>query len=356
MKKVKVLTFHWPLNYGAVLQAYALCEVLKKMECEVEIIDYRPLAYFRELAYGLLAKDIRRIIKRLSLIIPFRKFRRDFLPISKKTYIGNIKNIKDSDSADEIYICGSDQIWNSKILGGIDRNYFLKFAPNNCRKLSYAASMGGVKFDPRYLELLKADLARFHAISVREEFAQVEVEHLTNKKPTLVLDPSLLLHDYSKIMPAEKQYYRDYILAFCIQSSTTFEKIVCYLKKYFKIPVLNVGNIFIKNADRHIYSLGPGQWLRLLQDAKIVVTNSFHGVAFSINLKRQFLCVPLSGKVDTRNDRLKTLLKALNIEDRLISSTENISVVFKAPIDYHKIHKDLNRLKIESLELLQKNL
>ena len=156
--KVSLITFHFATSYGAVLQAYALCRVLTQAGHEVEIADYRPETmtnrpdWRRDRFYGFHPAHFEWWLTRRR----FARFRTTFLPLSRKIYRTYAELQADPPDA-EVYICGSDQIWNPQLTNGsLDPAYFLEYAPAGRRRIAYAASMGGTHLSP-------ACLAAFHA-------------------------------------------------------------------------------------------------------------------------------------------------------------------------------------------------
>jgi len=358
MSKVHIVTFHWVHNHGAVMQCYALCEAVKEMGHEVELLDYRPYRiYFRQFLSCLL----RHRIRRLSVVIPFRNFLKKYLPLSKKIFWKKIK-VSDTLAPDarenmDIYISGSDQLWNYKITGGLDFNFLLEFAPPGSKKISYASSMGGVEFPDDVREHVKKGLNDFSAIAAREEFTKNQVEELTGMDVALTLDPVFLRDSYSEIISKKKVPSEDYIVTYCLQDSERFRKVLKILKERHGMPVLNIGPVMPEEADRHIYSLSPGEWLGMIKNADYVVTNSFHGLAFSILFNRQFLCLGMTGGVSSRSDRLSNLCGLLHLEHRLLLDDVGLdSLGMGSDIDYSKVDVLLNEEREKSLAYLRNNL
>ena len=358
MSKVYIVTFHWPYNHGAVLQCYALCEAVKEMGHEVELIDYRSYKiYFRQFLSCLL----RHRRRRLSVVLPFRNFQKKHLPLSKKTFWKKIK-VADTLSLDarqnmDIYISGSDQLWNYKITGGLDFNFLLEFAPFGSKKISYASSMGGVEFPDEVKESVKNALKDFSAIAAREEFTKNKVEALTGRHVALTLDPVFLRDSYSELISKKKVPNEHYIVTYCLQDSERFRRVLRIVKKRHGMSVLNIGPVHPEGADRHIYALSPGEWLGMIENSDYVVTNSFHGTAFSILFKRQFLCLGMTGGVSPRNDRLSNLCGLLNVEDRLLLDDIGLDSLGMEPdIDYSKVDVVLDKERENSLAYLRNSL
>lgn len=325
---------------------------------EVELLDYRPYRiYFRQ----YLSCFLRHRIRRLAVVIPFRNFQKNHLPLSKKIFWRKIK-VADTLPLDaranmDVYISGSDQLWNYKITCGFDFNFLLEFAPSGSKKISYASSMGGVEFPDEVRERVKKALNDFSAIAARETFTKNQVEELTGKDVALTLDPVFLRDSYSEIISKKKVPSESYIVTYCLQDSERFRKVLRILKERHGMPVLSISPVMPGGADRYILSLSPGEWLGMLKNADYVVTNSFHGLAFSILFKRQFFCLGLTGGVSSRNDRLSNLCGLMHLENRfLLHDIEWDSLGVAIDIDYSKVDVILDVEREKSLAYLRNNL
>jgi len=358
MSKVHILTLHWPHNHGAFLQCYALCEAVKDMGHEVELLDYRPYKiYLRQFLSCLL----RHRIRRLSMILPFRKFQKKYLPLGPRKFWRTIKvadvSSQNTQERIDIYISGSDQLWNHQITGDLDFNFLLEFAPSASKKISYASSMGGVEFPEDVRERVKKALDGFSAIAAREEFTKNQVEELTGRDVALTLDPVFLRDSYSAIISKKKVPNEHYIVTYCLQRSERVGHVLRLIKKRYRMPVLSVGPVMPDGADHHIYSLSPGEWLGMIKNADHVVTNSFHGLAFSILFSRQFFCIGMTGGVSSRNDRLSNLCGLLHLENRLLLDDARLDFLgAKADIDYARVDTILDEERERSLAYLRNNL
>ena len=193
MKKVAILTFSNTTNYGAVLQAYALKNKLINLGYDAEVLNYNCQAVKEREKIHVFDKNIRVTIKNILLIYPkfirkitFKKFVRRENLYTKKTY--NDKNISSTNNEYDIYVVGSDQVWNLQ-LSGYDYHYFLNFVSENKTKVSYAASLGSdeidfqeysmvVKFLKKFNYLLLAKIVLLLLSSFLEEFVSVLHKHL----------------------------------------------------------------------------------------------------------------------------------------------------------------------------------
>ena len=180
--KVCTITCHDVYNQGASLQALALATYLDKIGCETKIIDYKPEysnTYYNlgkvanprferpfvKQAY-LLAKMPRRLVSIFFRAKPFDRFKNRYLPLTK--HYTTLEQLKADPPQADVYIAGSDQIWNTFLPNGKDGAFFLEFAPEKSRKISYAASFATETVYAPYLDFVKDALKRFDAVSLRE--------------------------------------------------------------------------------------------------------------------------------------------------------------------------------------------
>lgn len=354
--RVGVFTFLKVLNYGAVLQAYALQKVLKELGHDAFIVNYQPVELTKPYKIVIYKKlyslpYVLRLIRRFTLVIPFKKF------ISKSICLGKLYN-----SCGEIYqnppqmdacIVGSDQIWNSNITKN-NNIYFLPFKYNNIIKIAYAASCGG-----EYSFLKNKDkveyLKDFNAISVREKSLKKEMEK-HEFTPELVLDPTLLINDYSEFVASNKN--GEYILVYNVAINDDFINKLSYLKTQINLPIINVGPHHLSNATKNIYAVNPSSWVSFIYHAKLVFTNSFHAVAFSINFKNRFLYIPTGISSDSR---ITDLLTQIGLDDYIINNIQDIDKLiienkFNSTMNWDKTDMFLEKQKHISMIFLNKYL
>ena len=351
--KVYIINFHHVLNYGAVIQGYALCKFLIKNGYDAKIIDYRPF-YFLSQTYRP-AKGFMKTIKKAIMNLNFYKFRKEHFKLSQKilyTEKDLINFFKDSKDA---FICGSDQVWNAKLTNGrMDPGYFLDFVPKTAKKISYAASIGHTRFDSLDTKNLLEKLNSYHAISVREDFAKEEVIKISGKDiiPKVVLDPTLILDDYSEILDFSLVPNEEYLVVYTTENSNSFRKYVKLIKDILKIQVFNLGHYKLGKYAVDYVNIHPSKWLGLFSKATYVCTNSFHGTAFSIVFKRNFSVLGRETKKDL-NTRQLTLLTNLGIENRFINELKEFDQVnHLSDINYNHIKDNFDRLVGDSRTFL----
>lgn len=368
MKKAGIITFHFADNYGAVLQAYALANTIEKLGVKAEIIDFvpnklrEPYKLFPNIKNMVdnkgLSYTIRNTLSRLfyirhniTRIRSFDEFRNTYLNLSERRYNNVIELLNESFDYD-YFITGSDQVWNPKFFSHVNGVYFLDFADKKAKKISYAASIAE-KVDKSFNKDYSSYLAMFDYISVREESAKEFLCDKTDKKIEVTLDPTLLLNkeEWNRVS-TKKNYNFKYILVYDLISDPLIVKIASKLANATGYKVLSYSRrIDYVNWYSSFSSHSPTDFLGLFANAEYIVTNSFHGTAFSIIYNKPFYTVPHK----TRGSRMIDLLNSLEINDRLIKKDEDIKDISNS-IDYDKVESKLLEQKDRSMVFLKKAL
>ena len=369
MKKIEIVTLHRVKNYGSVLQAYATQEYIKRLGYETEIIDYYPE---RQTKLGMLKRikdqnkylrksKMLRLIARL-LILPsykirfntFEKFLKKHLDVTPNTY-STLEEINENLPIGDIYLTGSDQVWNSGWNGGIDKVMFLDFKNiENKKKLSYAASFGKSSLEEWEKEQTKQLLEKYDNISLRETSGVKICEDLGIKDTINVVDPTLLLsgEEWSKIA-SNKFENEEYILVYNLNRN---KKIDNYAKNLSKQKGLKIK--YLSYQLHEFYKKGKmycnpevEDFLGLIKNAKYVISDSFHATAFSVNFNTEFVIV-YPGKYSTR---LQSILKILGLENRVAKDENDMSVVDRN-INFEKVNEKLIQEREKSINWLKNNL
>jgi hypothetical protein len=347
--RVGILTFHAANNFGAVLQTYATCRALEEFGCEPCVIDYRP-SYFaapprpagrrllsmptkvlRKLREGSFRTALGNVLRNRR----FARFRRDFLPTTARVY-WNAEQLRADPPDVDVCVCGSDQIWNVRLTDGrLDPSLFLDFAPRGVRRVAYAPSIGGFVFPEEYREAITALLKEFAALSGRENDLCTIIKQLAGRDAPMVLDPSLLVADYSPAIREPMRPPKRYIAVYPLDYSQPFVDSVQRVKTLLRLPVVNIGARPLPGADANRNSLGPSEWLGWMRRATFVCTNSFHGTAYSIILRRDFVTCPYLAH-PVANARLATLLGQFGLGGRYIANAGELTDRTAAvqPVDY----------------------
>lgn len=318
------VTCHRPINYGAVLQAYALNTKLCSYGVNAKVLDYHPSYYYH--------KNIFKYLLRLPDVIlgrkRFNKFISSHIPVSESMY-KNIDDIKKNTPVADIYITGSDQVWNcNNYKNGKDDTFFLAFAPEGTKKISYAASLAMEKVPSEEKDRYAGHLSTFSSISVREPSGANILRDIGVKNVNVVLDPVYLLdrNDWDKIAdlsdfnPNEK-----YVLAYWLERGTGIHEYARKLAdrlgvKFYSINTAIEG--YICGSDKYFWCASPNTFVNLIRNAEAVVTDSFHGVSFSLIYNKPFHLFLRQKKTKGTNSRMEDLLSEIKLTDRIVSYPE----------------------------------
>ncbi len=368
MKKVGVITLHRVTNYGSVLQTYALQETIKKLGYDVEIIDYRP---HRITMMGMLKglKNKKSILQKSLIIrtgvriimIPsyvlrfkcFSKFIHKYLKITKKMYKKESEIIEEDFDYD-IYCTGSDQVWNSDWNEKFDGPFYLNFVDDKHKKISYAASFGRENLEKWEEKETKKWLSRYSFISVRELSGIEILKRLGITECACVLDPTLLLNnnEWNKLS-SSKFNGKKYILVYNLNRNKKIYKYAENLSKKTGLPVKYISyqlHDFYKYG-RMYCNIDVEDFLSLIFNATYVVTDSFHGTAFSINLNKQFIII----FPDKFSTRIKSILKLTGLENRIAKDEFDLDIVNNI-IDYDKVNNIISNEREKSIKWLNESL
>lgn len=340
--KVGILTFNRAINYGAVLQAYALKSVLAP-RLNVEIINYVSPS-IEKLYKPFSGSKIKGIVRFITFNSRDKKFKR---------FIGEMSSSKlycKTDAALLPYqkiIVGSDQVFNYTCSGGDE---FFLLPDYNGKKYAYAASFGISELPVGQVEYFKTQLQKFKYLSVRERSGANICNKQLNLSAEVVLDPTLLLTKTEWASGRNlKESNKKYVLLFTLENNENLKRVAKKISKQLKIPVYNVaysvkdffGNKVIKNA-------GPDDWLSLVYNAAFVVTDSFHGTAFSVNFNKQFY----SYAKNNRASRIVDLLNMLGLKNRLNVPYEELDA--NEIINYNSVNGALNEERAKSKLFIEK--
>lgn len=340
MKKIKLLTFSASHSFGAMLQCYALCKVLKDMGYEVELLNI-PLAKSNFGFIGNLTHQINKLV--------VGRFKKKRLPQRI-----SLSNNKIDDEA--IYIVGSDQVWNPDITKDVALDYFFRFLPDKVKRISYAASFGNTEWTHKEVEPeVHACLHKFSAISVRENSGVTICKEVFNIDSVVTLDPTLLLDNYDELRVSKKSKI-DNLVVFSFLKNTP-ERLDFFRhigKKTNTRPLLMQERRMYKGMS-NIPWVSVEQWVSQIANSSFVITDSFHCMVFAIIHKRQFIVLPANLK---RVGRMLSLLESLGLENRYYKDIESAYETdeWLQPIDYEKVYKKLNVLREDSVSFLRSEL
>ena len=356
MKRVGLVTYFKSYNYGVWLQAYATEVFLEMHGYDVEIIDYSNKYERNKLKYSY--KENNRCLGYLTSFIKsvlfgkvryykkgFKNHIKEYYKLSKKQYT-NIKQLKEVKY--DVLAVGSDQVWNPEITNGIDEVFLLKFGDSK-KRISIASSLGSKKLNKIDEDTLIAALAYFDAISVRENFAKDIIKKRINKEIKVLVDPTFLIErsvwinnlaKYSKYYNTEKKF----ILTYFVSKDKHSDRCIDLVKMYsdnFNLPVWSIqfSTYFSKGVDKKILGATISDFIALLLKAELIITDSFHGIALSVNLNCDFVaCINSENPVRAQN-----LLSKVGLLERV-----NMNVKDYKNIDYTVINIVVQELRSDS--------
>lgn len=335
--KVSIITLHSVCNYGTQLQAYATQEKFKKyFEC-VEFVNYRrPNTYGIKLMKTFSGNNPIKMLAILPTLIKwkfiFGKFQKKYLNISKNDY-----HKIDSD----IYFSGSDQVWNTGWNDGVIPEFYLDFVPNNIPKYSYSSSFGLNKLDEKYKEEVYNYLKSYKKITVREDSAIDILNDLGIKNSIRILDPTLVMDkEFWRSIEPKNKIKEDYILIYNLNRSKEFDQ---YAEEFSKKTGLKLYR-FCTRYDQ-IFRNGKSlvipdifDFITLIDNAKYVITDSFHATAFSVNMNT----VPVVLYPNKYSNRLSDFLKMVNLEECHPNGLNDFSIIDKN-ISFDNSNEILNK-------------
>lgn len=360
-RKIGILTFHNVPNYGAALQAYALKSYLESIsEDPVSVIDYKGCGNGSEFepdnvlnSYCKSSTPVKTLIKKIFYSVKlapdyrkkykkFEKFRNDFLRPDR------IENIEQYD----MLFYGSDQIWNPEITNGYDEIFFARF-PNSdkIKNIAYSASCGDMSIIEKYgVPAFLGKLKNFDEIGVREKSLQ---QFLADNRIQSVqtVDPSFLIskEQYCKLLNIKDEPHEKYIFVYELHNNKLLETAAKAISERLKCKIVTVyGNInYSKHDSNNVFNAGPIEFIKYIAGAEYVLTNSFHGMAFSLIFKKNFnIVLP-----PTRTSRITDLLNQINSEDRIITKETDICT---ESIDYSKVEPLLSEKIDQSKNYINK--
>ena len=369
-KRFAIMTLKDSPNYGGVLQAYALETAIKRYGFACDLIDYITPEFKQKFTFfgkPPRMSHIYWIYKKMQYPL-MRKMMRKIMPF----YTNHMTLTRKFDSSEELkelnriydgFVTGSDQVFACD-LNSFNECYYLNFVDSDKVKFSYAASFG------RTINMLKDDeitfikrgLSNLDKISLRERSGIDIVKELSGKSSCDVLDPTFLLDktEWQKISSFPKKIKQNYVLCYLMQSRKNDKYALKYARKIAKEKHLKIvkicrgltsvlwsGTAFVPTVE---------EFIGLYLNASYVITNSFHGVTFAINFKKQFNAF-IEGDIESgRNSRIHNICSYLDLLNRIKVVGSNDYAINETPIEYDAITKKLAILKEKSSTFLKEAL
>lgn len=361
-KKISVITLHRVMNYGSVLQSYATQTLLQKFGYDVEFVDYRRPDLgdsFRDVVARTSwnGDPLRRAVYRAVWGKQIARNRRVFNAyVSEKLVLtpveyGSSAELRASPPEADLYCVGSDQVWNDDYNVGGSEPFFLDYAGSDSPKISYASSIGKSEVSDAETKLIETYLPNFSGVSVRE-YSSVSLLARLNIEAKHVLDPTLTLTpaewDDEHLVGSQRP---PYLLVYQLNKSPEFDARVEELcRRTGLTPLrLTIWQKRYQSLGGKLVQPSVEEWVTAFRRASHVITDSFHGVAFSINFERP-LTVVLPPKYQ---ERLRSILDLVKAVDRVALPGEALCL---EEMDWETHTKCLNEAREDSLEWLQKHI
>lgn len=379
MKRCAILSiYHKNYNYGGQYQAYAFCKALEMLGYHAEEIDYiRQNAFYlhkiksvlketpsvrwnyygRYLNRFLLKKGIHAEFTR-SIIAKFDAF----MESVPHTELYNSENVINVSNQFDIFFSGSDQVWNPD---DCPDEYFYSFLPDHCPRIAYSASIGREELDEQEKERLKPLIEKYKKIGVRENEAKRLLDSFIDKPSEVVLDPVMLLtkeqwqvFDKWDFLKKEK-----YICVYLVSYEKNLMKEILKLSQRMGLKAVFVTdprNVLNQNPKGYWIpfkdGVGPEELIALMLNASYIFTNSYHGMALSINMNKDFWAYYSRPANDKKklNSRINTILDNMGLKNRLLSKNEDVDIKkLLAPIDYTQTNKYISQMREHCLSFLK---
>lgn len=359
--RVGIITFHRAINYGALFQAYSLVKALESIGCDCEIIDYQSQCIDKNYQEMHLrnCKNIKEVLRFPFVAKAFNEKRTNFREFVKKNLQLSQPCLKHEDLEEvvkdlDILISGSDQVWNYNITD-FDEAYVLGFDTGNLKKNSYAASFGVSKLSEKHEGYYQRFLQLYDHISVRERQGKEIVKKLLGKDVEVHLDPTFLLsREEWKQVANENNRTKNYILIYSFGLPQTLRKFSEYLSRNTGLPIiyLPVSSYSLRDRIKAEYrtTASPSEYLGLFLNASYVITNSFHGTAFSIIFNKPFFLEKKPASPD--NSRFDNIMDTFSLREREIINGSNSNP--DKEIDFKEVNSILEKEKERGILFLSK--
>ena len=386
---VSTLNFHFARNYGALIQALALSEILKNNGISVSIIDYRPEGHeslysvkpnpFASLTWAwqgaatatgspsrMIAATTRRmaglgrayirIRERRAIDRAFEECVQSWFSLS--TRYRSIEQLRKDPPQADAYVVGSDQVWNPLVTGGFDPAYFLDFGNDTAQRIAYAISPYHLNL-PRNAQKIAALGHRLNYVSLREPDYIDTLSIVLKQKIDCCLDPVLMMSadDFEpfeeKKGPPNRRYILVYLLHTSAQQSDTVSRKITYYQNQFGCGVIDISPDHIVRHPNIISMNGasPAVMLKLVRNALFVLTNSFHGTALSVVYRRPFAVL----QRETTFSRMTNLLTQLSLTSRVVPNSPDC-LLPESSIDWTTTESNLSGLQKASRLFLTSSL
>lgn len=360
--RIKTITCHDCYNLGASLQAYALQHYLETQGHNVQIINYKPYYLSGHFKLGSVSnpKYNRPIVKQLYLLakLPgrllslsrkkaFDRFTAKYLHLTRR--YNSYEELKADAPDADVYIAGSDQIWNTLFPNGRDAAFYLDFGKPNVRRISYAASFATKDVAHEYREFVNKELKNLDFVSIREKISLPLLYSLGRKDGVAVCDPVFLLSKKEWIILTNESPIKTnekYLVVYLTDKSEEIKRIALDIYQTTGWKIYVVGAFRETWAHKNFVNADPLDFVKLINDAQYIISNSFHATAFSLILEKNFCVV---NRKEGINERMKSVLTNYGLTDRMVNC---FSKSILKRIDYSSVNRQMEKDILFSKEWL----
>lgn len=362
--RINTITCHDCYNFGASLQAYALQTHLESLGHEVQIIHYKPDYLSGHFKLGTVSNPVfdKPLIKQLYLLakLPgrllalkrkkvFDEFTAKYLKLTRR--YNSYEELKADAPEADVYIAGSDQIWNTLFRNGRDAAFYLDFGKPEVKRISYAASFATPDVSPECREFVKNELKVLDCVSLREKTSLPLLASLGREDGVAVCDPVFLLsqeiwNNFVNNSPYSTPKGK-YILLYLSDRGMNIEKIATEMRTQTGWKIYAVGAITASYADKNLTNASPLDLVGLIRDAQFVVSNSFHATAFSLIMHTNFCVV---NRIEGINERMKSVLEDFGLSRRLIGKYNDYLL---QDVDFHDVDRKKTEIVQSSMQWLK---
>lgn len=368
MKKIGIMTWFRYQNYGTALQATAIFTKIEELGYKPQLIDYAPkggvienhkiTASFVEAKIANKLKNccLKKYISKERTAL-FSKYLTDVANITEQ--VDTFPELQALNSEFDAFVCGSDQIWAPSCY---DDKYFLSFVDCAQNMVAYAPSIGLPNIKNGYIKQNMARLiSRFEHLSIREQQGSDIIKQLCERHAEVVVDPTLLLSasEWKTFLEdqrstREKKIDGDYIICYFLGDYRGYIKAVKRMSEKFNMPAYVIP-IFARQENKIPFEVGPVEFVDLIRNAKYVCTDSFHGIAFSINFNIPFTAFKRFKDKDpqNQNSRIINILEAVGLQDRIIDRNSSCFHRDLLKCEFSRANEILGELRAHSIDYLK---
>lgn len=363
--KLAILTRTSTVNFGTILQNYALQKFLKQKGLDAYTVDdVNPRliysnkkskkveqghqnhlsfkSYFIQKIYEIKEKiDNREYIKREKNIDFFKRKNINYY------FVNDIENLnKDF----EVFIVGSDQIWSYSAEPLMYEFFMLKDIDCNKRKIAYGVSVGEIGTNNKWKNDVKKLLNRFDVLSVREEKSKENICNYTDKKIEIVCDPVLLVEKAIWESLSNKSKHKAkgrYILCYFLSNNEWYLKYVNQISERMGLKVKIYQKEISKNEYRKAKIYSPEDFLNFIKNAELILTDSYHCMLFSLIFNKNFYVFQRYSDINnTQNSRISEILSLAQLQDRMLNKGEKVNLQISNYNGIEKLNDFINSSQI----------